>query len=194
VGDRENQHAWEDLLEDLKQRGVKEIGLVVSDGNQAMLNAISKQFPSAKRQRCVMHNMENVLSYAPSKQREQVRLELRAVFYQKDRQSADQEIAAFTEKYQPIYPTAIACLQRDLEACLTFYAFPKERWRTIRTNNVIERLFEEVKRRSHKMAAAFRNENSCVLLFYAVVRSLKFHKLTMPKASEQPGSEISHNS
>jgi putative transposase len=157
-----------------------------------MLNAIGKQFPSAKRQRCVMHKMENVLSYVPSKQQEPVRAELKALFYQKDRQSADQQIAAFIEKYQPIYPTAVACLQRDLEACLTFYSFPREHWKTIRTNNVIERLFEEVKRRSHKMAAAFRKENSCVLLCYAVIRSLKFHQLTMPKASEQPVSEISH--
>src|SRR5690348_17518840 len=89
-------------------------------------------------------------------------------------------MAAFIEKYQKVYPTAIECLQRDLEACLTFYSFPKEHWKTIRTNNVLERLFGEVKRRSHKMAVAFRNEESCVLLFYAVIRSLKFNKLTNP--------------
>src|SRR5579883_95844 len=193
VGDRENQHAWEDLLADLKQRGVKEVGLFVSDGNQATMNAIKLKFPLAQRQRCVMHKMENVLSYVPTKQQDQVRPELKALFYQPSREAADQAIAAFIEKYQKVYPTAVACLQRDLEACLTFYAFPKEHWKTIRTNNVIERLFREVKRRSHKMAAAFRNEGSCVLLFYAVIRSLKFHKLTMPAASqEQPGSEILH--
>ncbi|MCR4405944.1 MAG: transposase [Anaerolineae bacterium] len=106
--------------------------------------------------------------------------ELRAIFYQDSRQQADQAVAAFCEKYGSIYPTAVACLQRDLEACLTFYAFPKAHWRTIRTTNVIERLFGEVKRRSRKMAAAFRNENSCLLMFYAVVRSLKFKRLAMP--------------
>jgi len=66
-----------------------------------------------------------------------------------DRQAADQAVAAFIEKYRSIYPTAIACLQRDREACLTFYAYPKNHWKTIRTNNVSERLFGEVKRRSH---------------------------------------------
>ena len=193
VGDRENQQAWEDLLEDLKCRGVKEIGLFVSDGNQATLNAITAKFSTAKRQRCVMHKLENVLSYVPTKQRDQVRPELKGVFYQKDRQAADQAVAAFIEKYQKVYPTAVSCLQRDLEACLTFYTFPREHWKTIRTNNVIERLFEEVKRRSHKIGAAFRNEDRCVLLFYAVIRSLKFHQLTMPAASqEQPGSVILH--
>jgi putative transposase len=190
VGDRENQQAWEDLLEDLKQRGVKEIGLFVSDGNQATMNAIKLKFGMAKRQRCVIHKMDNVLSYVPNKQRDQVRPELRVLFYQKDRASADQAVAAFIEKYQKLYPTAVACLQRDLEACLTFYSFPKEHWKTIRTNNVIERLFEEVKRRSHKMATAFRNENSCVLLFYAVIRSLKFHRLTMPPTSWQQSDSV----
>jgi len=195
VGERENEQAWKDLLEELKGRGVEEIGLWVSDGNQAMLNAISKKFPDSARQRCVVHKMENVLSYIPTKQQEQIKPELRALFYQKDRQTANQAVAAFIEKYRAVYPTAIACLQRDLEACLTFYAEPSEHWKTIRTNNVMERLFGEVKRRSHTMAAAFRNEESCVLLFYAVIRSLKFNKLTMPITSEaQPDSAVLHNS
>ncbi len=160
-----------------------------------MLKAISLKFSASQRQRCVMHKMDNVLSYVPQKQREQIEPELKALFYQKSRQEADQAVAAFIEKYQRVYPTAIECLQRDLEACLTFYSFPKAHWKTIRTNNVIERLFGEVKRRSHKMAAAFRNEGSCVLLFYAVIRSLKFNKLTMPPASQaQPDPELLHNS
>ena len=128
-----------------------------------------------------------------NKQQEQIKPELRALFYQKDRQAADQDVAAFIEKYQKIYPSAIECLQHDLEACLTFYAFPKEHWKTIRTNNVMERLEGSVKRRSHKMAAAFRNEESCLLLSYAVIRSLKFNKLTMPASSQaQPDSAVLH--
>jgi len=104
-------------------------------------------------------------------------------------------VAAFIEKYQKVYPSAIECLQRDLDACLAFYAFPKEHWKTIRTNNVLERLFGEVKRRSHKMAAAFRNEGSCLLLFYAVIRSLHFNTLTIPApTTKQPDTEILHNS
>lgn len=195
VGDRENQQAWEDLLEDLKDRGVKMVGLWISDGNKAMLGAITKKFATSARQRCGVHKMDNVLSYVPKTQQEQIEPALKALFYQKDRQAADQAVAAFVEKYQKIYPTAIECLQRDLEACLTFYDFPKEHWKTIRTSNVIARLFGQVKRRSHKMAAAFRTEESCLLLFYAVIRSLRFKKLTMPTAStNQPGSENLHTS
>jgi transposase-like protein len=179
VGERENQNAWEALLEDLKQRGVQQIDLWISDGNQAMLNAIGLKFPTSQRQRCVKHKLANVLGYIPQSQQDQVEPELKAIFYQDNRAKADQEVAAFCEKYSQIYPTAVACLKRDLEACLTFYAFPKNHWKSIRTNNIIERLFGEVKKRTHKMAAPFRNEASCLLMFYAVIRSLKFRKIAI---------------
>jgi transposase-like protein len=180
AGERENQGAWENLLADIKARGVQEVGLWITDGHQAMLNAIELKFPTAARQRCIKHKMDNVLAHVPEKQREGVRQELRAIFYQKSRAQADQVAAAFVEKYRTIYPSAIACMERDWEACLTFYAFPELHWKNIRTTNIIERTFEEVKKRSKKMAAAFRNEGSCLLLFYAVVRGLRFRKLRMP--------------
>lgn len=179
VGERENQTAWEDLLEDLKRRGLQSVDLWITDGNQAMLNAISAKFSTSRRQRCVRHKMENVLSYIPKSKQPLIQPELRAIFYQESREQADQEVAAFCEKYRTTYPTAIECLERDLEACLTFYAFPKAHWKTIRTSNVIDRLFGQVKRRSHKMGAAFRNEDSCLLMFYAVIRSLRFKRIGM---------------
>jgi len=182
VGERENQAAWEALLEDLKQRGVTAIDLWITDGNRAMLNAIELKFSTSRRQRCVRHKMNNILSYIPESQQQQVEPELKAIFYQQSREKADQEVAAFCEKYAKRYPTAIECLKRDLEACLTFYDFPQNHWKTIRTTNVIERLFGQVKKRSHKMAAPFRNEESCLLMFYAVIRSLKFRKLAMKKS------------
>jgi putative transposase len=190
VGERENQGAWEDLLEDLKGRGVQEVDLWVTDGHQAMLNALQLKFPASKRQRCIQHKMENVLGYVPTTQQEAVEPELKAIFYQDNRQKAEQEVAAFIEKYSISYPTAVDCLQRDLEACLTFYAFPQAHWKTIRTTNVIERLFGEVKKRSHKMAAAFRNEGSCLLMFYAVIRGLTFRRISMP--AREPGSHLLH--
>lgn len=179
VGDRENQQAWEELFEDLKRRGVTQVDLWITDGHQAMLNALAAKFPDAVRQRCIKHKLDNVLSHIPQKQHDQVEPELKAIFYQDNRQQADQLVAAFEEKFGQTYPSAVECLKRDLDACLAFYAFPKAHWKTIRTTNVIERLFDEVKRRSHKMAAAFRNEDSCLLMFYAVVRSLKFKRITI---------------
>jgi len=129
-----------------------------------MLSPRSFRTPLGSRVSCI--RWTTCESLVPTKQQEQLNPELRALFSQKDRQAADQAVAAFSEKYQQVYPTAIACLQRALEACLTFYAYPKNHWKTIRTNNVIERLFGEVKRRSHKMAAAFRKRSE---LFIAVL-------------------------
>lgn len=179
TGDRENQHAWEDLLEQFKQRGLQTVTLWITDGNQAMLNAIARKFPTAQRQRCVLHKMQNVLGYIPKQQHAAIEPELKAIFYQESRTKADQALAAFCAKYQKSYPTAVDCLRRDSEACLTFYSFPKEHWKTIRTNNLAERLFEEVKKRYHKMNAAFRTEDSCLLMFFAVIRSLNFKRIPM---------------
>lgn len=177
-GDRENQDAWEQLMDELQRRGVKEVGLWITDGGVAMLNAVSQKFPTSKRQRCVMHKMGNVLSYIPKKQRDEVEPELKSIFYQQNRVQAEQKAALFCTKYEQTYPTAVECLKRDLTATLTFYDFPPAHWKAIRTTNIIERLFEEVKRRSHKMGAAFRNEGSCLLLFYAVVKTMKFQRLS----------------
>lgn len=109
VGDRENQHAWEDLLEDLKARGVKRVGLWVTDGNQAMLNAIAAKFAESSRQRCVIHKIENVLSYVPTKQRDQVEPELKAIFYQTSRLEADQAVAGITREVPEDLPDG-SCL------------------------------------------------------------------------------------
>jgi putative transposase len=192
VGERENQDAWEELLDNLKLRGVRQVDLWISDGNLATINAIEKKFPTSKRQRCIRHKMENVLGYIPQKKQDEIKPELRAIFYQKNREKADQTVVAFCEKYRADYPSAVECLNRDLEACLTFYSFPRKHWRNIRTNNTIERLFQEVKKRSKKMAAAFRNEDSCLLLFYAVTRSIKFQSIPIPEGFSAPGK--AHNS
>jgi putative transposase len=182
TGEKENQHAWQDLLADLKQRGVQEVDLWVSDGHQATMNAITHHFPHAQRQRCVIHKMDNVLGYIPKPQQEAVKPELKAIFYHDSLEQAQQELVAFCAKYERLYPNAVACLKRDHDACLAFYNFPQEHWRSIRTNNLIERLFAEVKKRSHKMAAPFRNENSCLLLFYAVTRTMRFQRISMPRS------------
>jgi transposase-like protein len=193
VGERENQAAWEDLFDQLKEHGVEQIDLWCTDGNKAMLNALQIKFPTSKRQRCIKHKMENVLGYVPEKQQDLVRPELKAIFYQTSREKADQELAAFVAKYENTYPSAIECLKRDQEACLTFFSFPEKHWKFIRTTNVIERLFGKVKKRSHKMSAAFRNENSCMLMFYAVIRSLKLRRISVPvQDTIQP--ENLHNS
>lgn len=192
VGDREDQQAWQALLERLKARGVQTSDLWITDGHRALCRAVQLEFPAAAHQRCVKHKLENVLGCIPKKQQAQVAPELKSIFYQPDRAQAEQAALAFCEKYRALYPTAVESLQRDLEACLTFYAFPRSHWKVIRTTNIIERLFLEVKKRSHKMATAFRNEDSCLLMFYAVIRSLKFRRLKMPNRTRSARPALLH--
>jgi transposase-like protein len=128
TGDRENQQAWTDLLTDLQQRGLQSAGLWITDGNQAMLNALAAKFPETPRQRCVKHKLANVLSYVPKAHHAAVEPELKAIFYQTSRAKAEQLYSAFCVKYAPIYPSAVECLKRDGEACLTFYDFPPQHW------------------------------------------------------------------
>jgi transposase-like protein len=107
VGERENQAAWEALLDNLKELDLQRIALWVTDGNKAMLNAIVIKFPTSQRQCCIKHKMENMLGYIPEKQHEQVRSELKPIFYQENRENADQAMVAFCLKYEKIYPSAI---------------------------------------------------------------------------------------
>jgi transposase-like protein len=180
TGERENEAAWSNLLDEIKARGVRVVDLWVTDGNQAMRSAITRKFPDSRRQRCMRHKLENVLAHVPEKQRASVQAAFKAIFYRDHRDQANQEAAAFRERYRELYPEAIACMDRDWEACLTFYDYPATHWARIRTSNVIERMFEEVKKRSKKMSTAFRNEGSCLLLFFAVVRGMRFQNVVMP--------------
>lgn len=90
TGDRENQQAWMDLLTDLQQRGLQSVGLWITDGNQAMLNALAAKFPETPRQRCVKHKLANVLNYVPQAHQAAVEPELKAIFYQTSRAKAEQ--------------------------------------------------------------------------------------------------------
>jgi transposase-like protein len=179
-GDKESRPAWDEFLDDLKGRGGAGADLWITDGGPAVIGAVEAKFPGAKRQRCVVHKIENILARVPKSKQEDVRNELNRIFYlAANRDKAQQEVEAFTAKWQSILPDAVQCLLKDLADCLRFYDFPKKHWRSIRTNNYIERLFNGVKMRTHSMGA-FRNENSCILVFYAVIRSMHFRKLSLP--------------
>jgi len=179
-GDKESRAAWDSFLDDLKQRGVESAALWITDGGPAVIGAVEAKFPGAIRQRCVVHKVANILAYVPKSKQAEVRNELNRIFYAADsKNQAQQEVEAFALKWGPIIPAAVQCLRRDLDDCLRFYDFPKQHWRSIRTNNYVERLFGAVKNRAHSMGA-FRNEQSCLLLFYAVIRALHFRRLSLP--------------
>jgi transposase-like protein len=176
VGGEESEASWTELLQNLKKRGVEQIDLVVTDGDAGLISALGKNFPKAKRQRCVTHKMRNTLAKLPHRVKGEVAKLLKGIFASADRERALTQYQAFVLKYEKAYPEAVKSLSDDFEACLTYYQFDKVWWRYIRTNNVLESLFSVIRRRTNNVGA-FRNEQSCLLLVYSGVISTKFQRM-----------------
>ncbi len=178
VAGAETADAWQNVVEDLKRRGVEQVDLFVTDGEAGLIGVLGRSFPATPRQRCITHKERNVLAKIPSRRKKEVAAVLKGIFAQPSRAEALAQAEAFRVRYEQVYPEAVACLERDLDDCLTFHDFPRELWRHIRTNNALEGLFHTIRQRTNKMGA-FRNETSCVLIVYAVIQSIRFHRITV---------------
>jgi len=178
IGDAESTAAWQNLLNDLKRRGLTTVDLFVSDGGEGLIGALERSFPQSPRQRCWNHKMRNVLAKIPKRTKKEVAAALKGITTQDSRDKARDQVQAFIARYEVIYPEAVACLQRDLDACFTFYDFPKTLWRHVKTTNAIEGLFHTVRQRTNKIGA-FRNETSCILIVYATIQAIRFNRVTL---------------
>lgn len=182
TGEHENGPAWLNLCRDLYERGLKHVDLGISDQHASILAASEAIWPTRQHQLCVRHKMGNVLAHVPKGKRAEVHPPLKAIFYQADQAAGREQAAEFGRRYRHVYPEAVACLEKDLERCLTFYQFPQEHWRFIRTNNVAERLFSEIRRRTNKMGA-MQNEGSALLVCWAVANTIRWRGLRIDPAS-----------
>src|SRR5216683_2438864 len=136
----ESKDGWNCLLQDLRTRGVSHIDLMVTDGHDGLLAAISSLFPTTLRQRCLVHKQRNVMNAIPRREQQEVSTELTGIWKQEKKEDALLNLAAFKAKYQKRYPEAVRSLCEDEEHLLTFYAFPQVMHRYIRTTNAIESL------------------------------------------------------
>src|SRR5256714_6436879 len=137
----EDKDGWSCLLQDLRNRGVKELDLIVTDGHDGLLAAVSSLFPATLRQRCLIHKQRNVMNAIPHRERKEVETELAGIWKQEKKEDALLNLVAFKGKYQKRYPEAIRSLIEDEEHLLTFYAFPPVMHRYIRSTNAIESFF-----------------------------------------------------
>src|SRR6266566_1070168 len=131
----ENKDGWSCLLQDLRNRGATEVDLIVTDGHDGLLSALSSLFPATLRQRCLVHKQRNVLNAIPHRERQEVSAELAGIWKQEKKEDALLNLAAFKAKYRQRYPEAIRSLIEDEEHLLTFYAFPQVMHRYIRSTN-----------------------------------------------------------
>ncbi len=172
----EDKDGWSCLLQDLRNRGVSELDLIVTDGHDGLLAAISSLFPATLRQRCLVHKQRNVMNAIPHRERKEVVAELAGIWKQEKKEDALLNLAAFKAKYQKRYPEAIRSLCEDEEHMLTFYAFPPVMHRYIRSTNAIESFFSNVRQRTDQIDA-FTTETSCLTIVWAVMQDIRLPKI-----------------
>jgi transposase-like protein len=180
LGGRESTDSWKAFLHDLTGRGLHEPSLVISDGNGGLIRAVKDIWPNVARQRCIAHKIRNVLARVPKKDQATVKRAVTKIFYAADLDEAKQAAIRFIGQYGKQYAMACETLCRDLYDCLTFYQFPQAHWKRLRTSNVIERAFREVRRRT-RVVGRFPNELSALTLVFVTLEEdrLKWRGLRM---------------
>ncbi len=174
----EDKDGWACLLHDLRSRGATHIDLLVTDGHDGLLAAISERFAATPRQRCLVHKQRNVLNAIPRRERGAVQAELVGIWEQPTKQEALIQLAAFKAKYAVRYPEAVRSLTEDEEHLLTFYAFPQSMHRHIQTTNAIESLFSNVRQRTDQIDV-FTTETSCLSIVWATMQDIRLHKISL---------------
>jgi len=169
----EDKDGWSCLVQDLRTRGVTEVDLIVTDGHDGLLAAVSSLFTATPRQRCLVHKQRNIMNAIPHREQQEVAAELAGIWKQERKEDALLNLAAFKGKYQKRYPEAIRSLCEDEEHLLTFYAFPPVMHRYIRSTNAIENFFSNVRQRTDQIDA-FTTETSCLTIVVNSVNVRRF--------------------
>ena len=146
-GYRESTDSWATVLRDLKRRGLRAPVVAVGDSALGFWAAIGAVWPETREQRCWVHRLANVLDKLPKRLQPKAKQALHAIMNAPTRAEAEAGVDAFVAEYDAKYPKAVASLRRDQAQLLTFYDFPAEHWRHLRTTNIIESRFATVRLR-----------------------------------------------
>jgi len=167
LGAEESEDSWSELLEQLQERGLSGVDLVIADEHSGLAAAVRRFLPEVRRQRCTVHLQRNVLTKVPHRLRKRVAREVATVFQAPGLAEAKKLLAETTARWQRELPEAMKVLERGFSAATQFYAFPEPHWTKLRTTNGIERLHGEIKRRI-RSAGAFPDRASALRLITAV--------------------------
>jgi putative transposase len=156
LAESESEKEWTSFLMDIKTRGLsgKTLKLITTDGASGLIAAIKSVYPFQKRQRCIAHKMRNVATKMKRAHQPVCLPGAKAVFAAPSRTEAIRRFKEWKEKWEPYEESAVRCLEKDLYECLTYYDFEKSVWKKIRTTNIIERSFREIRRRTRPMSIA----------------------------------------
>ena len=168
LGNKESHDSWLEHFRSLVSRGLPTPLTVTSDGAPGLIKAIEGMWPEAERIRCWVHKMRNVLDKVPDEQRETVKNLLYDIRDAPDHETGKRRAEAFIEQYKAKLPSAVACFADDLAASLNHLKLPAVHHKSVRTTNLVERGFEEERRRS-KVIPGFGGEKECLKLVFAVL-------------------------
>ncbi len=171
-GAKEDRESWSNFLRHLKERGLKGVKLFVSDRCMGLIESIGEFYPAARWQRCVVHFYRNVFTYVPKGKVKEVVLMLKAIHAQEDRREALRKAKLVVEKLRGMkLKNAAERVEEGIEETLSYYAFPREHWRRIRTNNPLERVMREIRRRT-RVVGCFPDGESALMLVAARLRHI----------------------
>jgi len=168
LGNKESYENWRDLLRDMVRRGLGVPLTITSDGAPGLIRAISEMWSKSLRQRCLVHKVRNIVAKLPSEAVPEVKAHLRSVFEAPTYEAGKKRAQEVLEKYQALYPAAMKAFSEDLEVSLNHLKCPVKHRKVIRTTNLLERTFEEEKRRT-KIIPRFFDEKSCLKLVFATL-------------------------
>lgn len=171
--DREKLNTWRGFLVDLKSRGLlgKQLRLITTDGQPALLSALEEIYPFVKVQRCMAHKIRNVAVKVKRRNQEACMKGAKEIFKAPNRTEAVRRFKAWKTAWRVEEERAVQCLEKDLFATLQYYDFDQSLWKTIRTTNILERAFREVRRRTRPMGV-FTHGASANRIMYGVTKQM----------------------
>lgn len=167
LANRESRSSWREFLLDLKRRGLAGVEFVVSDDHPGLKRAITEVLPEAAWQRCYVHFLRNALDYVPRKVDDDCLQELRWFYDRRDLAEVRQDLTRWLAKWQGKYPKLTDWVEANVEETLTYYRLPRQHHKHMKSTNMLERLNQELKRRTH-VVRIFPNAESCLRLIRAL--------------------------
>src|SRR6266446_5291051 len=167
LANRESRSSWRDFLSGLRARGLAGVEFVVSDNHEGLKAAIREVLPEAAWQRCYVHFLRNALDYVPREVDDDCLQELRWFYDRRDLAEVRRDIAAWLAKWSAKYSKLTGWVEENIDETLTFYRLPRQHHKHLKSTNMLERLNEEIKRRTH-VVRIFPNGESCLRLVRAL--------------------------
>jgi transposase-like protein len=181
-GQRESKESWGAVLRGLRERGLKPWRCTSADGHLGIWAALAEQQPDAAEQRCWNHRILNVLDAIPTTHHAEATTLLKAMPYAETRTACEALQAQFSRRYRTVAPKAVERLAHDWERLVTFYQFPREHWRHLRTTNVVESPFAAVRLRTTAGKRYKRVESGTALIWKLLqVAERTFRRLNAPE-------------